>query len=114
MSNQVTFFDDTIIRNIIYLNDTEISDSFKELLEKTELEANMSITDKRTRSCSDPIGLIFPVIEKICHICGVEKEKHKSLSHKFIEATYSNKCIKCKKWFYQHNHLKNPCFKLKN
>lgn len=46
----------------------------------------------------------------ICCLCGKEPKFHTQEKHRFFRATSKNKCKKCKQWFYQHDHSKNPCF----
>ena len=47
--------------------------------------------------------------ELLCCLCGISKKFH-SITHRFVECLDEYKCIKCHKFFYQHDHLKNPCF----
>ena len=46
----------------------------------------------------------------ICCICGVRKEKHAHINHGFFPCLEEYRCKRCSKFFYQHDHRKNPCF----
>ena len=48
--------------------------------------------------------------EKICCLCGINEKNHKNKQHRFFTAHYHNRCKKCNKFFYEHNHMKNSCF----
>ena len=58
--------------------------------------------DKNINCCSN-------VSKQFCCLCGISKKYH-SKTHKFFECLDEYKCIKCSKFFFQHNHQKNPCF----
>lgn len=48
-----------------------------------------------------------------CCICGKSELEHKYLLHKYFKAFEDHKCIKCNKFFFQHDHKKKPCWKPK-
>ena len=45
-----------------------------------------------------------------CCLCGKYDYEHKNERHSFFAAFEDHRCIKCNKWFFQHNHKKNPCW----
>ena len=45
-----------------------------------------------------------------CCLCGKYDFEHKNERHHFFAAFEDHRCIKCNKWFFQHNHKKNPCW----
>ena len=45
-----------------------------------------------------------------CCLCGKYDYEHKNERHSFFAAYEDHRCIKCNKWFFQHNHKKNPCW----
>lgn len=55
---------------------------------------------------------LFNIIktEDICCLCGTREDKHTNKNHAFFKASHEYRCMKCNKFFYQHDHYKNPCF----
>ena len=49
-------------------------------------------------------------IHEFCCLCGVSVYKHRGKLHKFSPCIEEYRCKKCYKFFYQHDHLSNPCF----
>jgi hypothetical protein len=47
----------------------------------------------------------------ICCLCGLTKEEHYITRHHFFKAIPEYKCKNCDKYFYQHDHYNNPCFR---
>lgn len=47
---------------------------------------------------------------EICCFCGILKCNHKNIRHRFFPCKEKHKCKKCGLFFFQHNHMKNPCF----
>ena len=45
----------------------------------------------------------------ICCLCGHRRNAHVQL-HKFFPCYQEYRCKKCGKFFFQHDHLKQPCF----
>jgi hypothetical protein len=46
-----------------------------------------------------------------CCICGYHKTRHDKKRHIFIKIEECYKCQTCGKFFFQHDHSKNPCFR---
>lgn len=44
-----------------------------------------------------------------CCLCGIHQSCHTN-KHRFFKIEENYKCKKCHKFFFQHNHLFNPCF----
>lgn len=45
-----------------------------------------------------------------CCLCGVDEEHHNEKNHMFVRAKNEYLCKECGLFYYQHNHLLNPCF----
>jgi len=45
-----------------------------------------------------------------CCLCGRDKYYHKNIPHHYYSAKDKYRCQKCNKFFYEHDHKKNPCF----
>ena len=48
-----------------------------------------------------------------CCLCGKYDFEHAGERHKFFPAFEDHRCINCNKWFFEHKHMKNPCWKPK-
>ena len=48
--------------------------------------------------------------QEICCLCGVSKQKHTARRHKYIQIKKEYRCKKCSLFFFQHDHIKQPCF----
>ena len=46
-----------------------------------------------------------------CSICGLLAKNHYNETHRFFRAFDLHRCIHCNKFFYQHDHSRNPCWK---
>lgn len=46
-----------------------------------------------------------------CSICGLNSVNHYNETHRFFRAFDLHRCIHCNKFFYQHDHSSNPCWK---
>jgi hypothetical protein len=49
----------------------------------------------------------------VCCLCGIEAHNHSSARHKFVKIRDEYKCVRCQKYFFQHDHIKKPCFRPK-
>lgn len=46
-----------------------------------------------------------------CCICGCSYLNHIDKRHHFFKALPEHKCIKCNRYFFEHDHYKEICFK---
>lgn len=102
--------------NIIHVDDSD----FLAMLEKENLEL-ADCTQNSLTSCdsiNNPIVLSSSSVINnssmdqlnYCCLCGNHKNDHNDQLHKFFASYDDYRCKKCNKFFYQHNHCKNPCF----
>lgn len=98
----------------------DVDDSdFLAMLEKEEFEIS-NCTQNSSISCdsiNNPIVLSSSSVDNAsmdqlnyCCLCGNHKNNHNDQLHKFFASYDAYRCKKCNKFFYQHNHCKNPCF----
>lgn len=48
---------------------------------------------------------------EICCLCGFKYSEHSNKRHGFFKAIADYRCKNCSKFFYQHDHYNNPCFR---
>lgn len=48
---------------------------------------------------------------EICCLCGFKYSEHSKQRHGFFKAINDYRCKNCSKFFYQHDHYNNPCFR---
>lgn len=44
-----------------------------------------------------------------CVLCGYTQYNHQKKTHKFIRCKEQHRCISCRKFFFEHNHV-NSCY----
>lgn len=87
-------------------------------IEQTQMNTNTEIDDlfkdetyiSDTYQTDEEDGIQYGSMYSFCCLCGLDGEKHIGKNHLFIRAKDEYRCKKCKLFYYQHNHLSNPCF----
>ena len=50
------------------------------------------------------------IFNYICCLCGCNLKEHNKKTHHFIKLEEKYKCIKCNKYFFEHEHNNNDCY----
>lgn len=52
----------------------------------------------------------FQIEYSFCAMCGISKDRHHNQRHGFQQAYENYRCRNCNGFFFEHDHIKKPCF----